>query len=828
MDKATGEACTFPGATASKTFVAEEANGSVELEFTFDASHLQRKVLVVFETLSYNGKVVATHQDLTDVAQTVEVEGPIVDIYVNKVWKGDDESSRPASITVKLLADGKDTGKTLLLSAENKWTGAFKDLEAKKNGKAIAYTVEEVGVAGYISTISGNGGRNVTITNSKPEIKTQASDQKDGDKYLENQGSVTVKDVVEYKGLIPGKEYTMEGQLVKKSDASVVTTATAKFTASESGAGKVELLFTFPADALKGEALVAFETCKYGEDEVAVHADINDEDQTVYVPEIGTTATDSQTGGHMANASEAVTIIDVVEYKALIPGATYTMEGQLHLKSDGEKTIGETVTKTFIADESGNGSVAMEFHLTAEEAASLKGESVVAFETVKENGKEIAVHADINDENQTVYFPEAKTNATDKVDGDKTVRPVEMATIVDEVTYTNLQLGKEYTISGSLHIKNADGSDGGVLVIDGKEVTATKTFIAYQANGSETLEFTLDASALNGRKVVAFEKVLHEGKVVATHEDIMDVAQTVEVKGINISVKKTWIGEAPNFLRLQLKRDGAAIELVTLSAYTNWSYEWKGLPADHEYEVVEVVPAGYVQTGMNVSKDNDGNYLVELENTGHPEVKINKTDMGGTEVDGAEIMVFGDDLELTWISKIGETMSFIAAPGVYTMIEINAPEGYQQVTTDIEFRVDLDGTVTVLTTLVEPAGAVEVRDGVLILKDEIEEMVTIPPVTEEETTKVNAETAVPTTEAEEEEEESPTVPEETTATIPPTEEVETTTREDAETVTPAPTTTRPSAPDTGDHSNIMMYVAMLGAAASGTGLLLGRRKKEEE
>ncbi|MBQ7145721.1 MAG: VaFE repeat-containing surface-anchored protein [Lachnospiraceae bacterium] len=827
MDKASGEACSFEGATASKTFVAETADGSVELEFTFDASNLQRQVLVVFETVTYNGKVVATHQDLTDADQTVEVESPVVDIYVNKIWKGDDITARPAYITVKLIANGVDTGKTLLLSLANNWTGSFTELQAKENGQDVIYTVEEVEVSGYISTVSGNGTRNITITNAKPSIETEATDQADGDKYLETQGTVTVKDVVEYKDLIPGKEYTMEGQLVRKSDGGLVTTASRSFTASESGNGKVELLFTFPVDSLKGEALVAFETCKFGEEEVAVHADINDEDQTVYVPEIGTTATDSQTGGHMANASEAVTIIDVVEYKALIPGATYTMEGQLHLKSDGEKTIGETVTKTFIADESGNGSVAMEFHLTAEEAAALKGESVVAFETVKENGKEIAVHADINDENQTVYFPEAKTNATDKVDGDKTVRPVEMATILDEVTYTNLQVGKEYTISGSLHIKNADGSDGGVLVIDGKEVTATKTFIAYQANGSETLEFTLDASALNGRKVVAFEKVLHEGKVVATHEDIMDVAQTVEVKGINISVKKTWIGEAPNFLRLQLKRDGAAIELVTLSAYTNWSYEWKGLPADHEYEVVEVVPAGYVQTGMNVSKDKDGNYLVELENTGYPEVKINKTDMGGTEVDGAEIMVFGDDLELTWISKIGETMSFVAAPGVYTMIEINAPEGYQQVTTDIEFRVDLDGTVTVLTTLVEPAGAVEVRDGVLILKDEIEEMATIPPVTEEETTKVNAETAVPTTEAEEEEE-STTVPEETTATIPPTEEVETTTREDAETVTPAPTTTRPSAPDTGDHSNIMLYVAMLGAATSGTGFLLSRRKKEEE
>ena len=70
-----------------------------------------------------------------------------------------------------------------------------------------------------------------------------------------------MKDVVEYTSLIPGREYTMEGQLVKKSDGkTVVATAKKTFTADKSGNGTVELTFTVDASKLAGERLVAFET----------------------------------------------------------------------------------------------------------------------------------------------------------------------------------------------------------------------------------------------------------------------------------------------------------------------------------------------------------------------------------------------------------------------------------------------------------------------------------------------------------------------------------------------------------------------------------------
>ena len=101
-------------------------------------------------------------------------------------------------------------------------------------------------------------------------------------------------------------------------------------------------------------------------------------------------------------------------------------------------------------------------------------------------------------------------------------------------------------------------------------------------------------------------------------------------------------------------------------------------------------------------------------------VSISKTDMYGTEIEGAVIVIKdaeGNEV-LRWTSD-KNVKSFEVAPGVYTLEETNAPEGYLKVETAIEFEVAADGTVTVLTTAVDPAGACEVIDGVLVLKDEL-------------------------------------------------------------------------------------------------------------
>ena len=90
------------------------------------------------------------------------------EVPVKKVWKDENnqDGKRPTSVTVKLLADGQDTGKTLELNAANGWTGSFTNLDADKGGTPIQYTVVEVTVAGYTSEITGDAASGFTITNS--------------------------------------------------------------------------------------------------------------------------------------------------------------------------------------------------------------------------------------------------------------------------------------------------------------------------------------------------------------------------------------------------------------------------------------------------------------------------------------------------------------------------------------------------------------------------------------------------------------------------------------------------------------------------------------
>ena len=120
-------------------------------------------------------------------------------VPVKKVWNDaeNQDGKRPDSITVKLLADGQDTGKTLELNKDNNWSGSFTDLDVNKAGKAIKYTIEEVSVAEYESKVTGDATTGFTITNSYTPAKTSVSVKKAWDDKDNQDGkrpaSVTVK-----------------------------------------------------------------------------------------------------------------------------------------------------------------------------------------------------------------------------------------------------------------------------------------------------------------------------------------------------------------------------------------------------------------------------------------------------------------------------------------------------------------------------------------------------------------------------------------------------------------------------------------------------------
>lgn len=79
MDKATGNPVVDESGetiTAEKTFKAKAAGGSVDVEFTFAATELYGKDIVVFEKIFCNDTEIASHENINDREQTVTVYAP--------------------------------------------------------------------------------------------------------------------------------------------------------------------------------------------------------------------------------------------------------------------------------------------------------------------------------------------------------------------------------------------------------------------------------------------------------------------------------------------------------------------------------------------------------------------------------------------------------------------------------------------------------------------------------------------------------------------------------------------------------------------------------
>lgn len=262
------------------------------------------------------------------------------------------------------------------------------------------------------------------------------------------------------------------------------------------------------------------------------HVTVTDNEQIIEItavndriPELKTTATVN--GEKEICATETFTLVDTVEYQHLIPNKVYILKGILMDKTTGKALVinSETVTAetTFIPSEP-NGTATVEFIF---DAKYIKADTdIVVFESLYKDGKELAVHADLEDEGQTitVKVPEIKTTA--KANGKKEITAKGEITIDDIVKYTNLTPGKEYKIVGTL----MDKSTGKAFEIDGKPVTSELTFIPEKSSGKVTVSFTFDSSAIKETtELVVFETLYRDNVEIAVHADLEDEGQTVKI-----------------------------------------------------------------------------------------------------------------------------------------------------------------------------------------------------------------------------------------------------------------------------------------------------------
>ena len=241
------------------------------------------------------------------------------------------------------------------------------------------------------------------------------------------------------------------------------------------------------------------------------------------IPEIKTNA--AVDGEKEICATEVFTLTDTVSYSHLIPGKEYVLKGTLMDKNTGKAFTenGEAVTaETVFTPETPNGTVTVSF--TFDSRLIKENTSLVVFETLYKDGKELAVHADIEDEDQTVKVtvPEIGTKAT--VNREKSATAKGDITIEDTVSYKNLTVGKEYTVKGIL----MDKATGNPFLVNGEEVTSEITFTAEKKDGEITVRFTFDGSTVTKQTdIVVFETLYRDGVEIAAHADIEDGGQTV-------------------------------------------------------------------------------------------------------------------------------------------------------------------------------------------------------------------------------------------------------------------------------------------------------------
>ena len=288
------------------------------------------------------------------------------------------------------------------------------------------------------------------------------------------------------------------------------------------------LIEELPCEANKGKELLSFEVSIYRHNvTVNLGTLTNDDIEIPEEPEIFTTAIDKESESNNAYVSKTTTIVDTVYYSGLAIGKEYTAKGILMDKSTSAPLVinGKQITaeKTFRAPTT-VGTVTMEFIF---DSSILKGKSVVVFETLYEDEKEIAKHTDIDDEGQTISFIEPTIGTTAKgKDGSKIIPLDKKAVVVDTVHYENLIVGVKYTLHGIL----MDKSTNKPLLIDGKEVTKKVTFTSQEPSGDVDVVFTFDSTIVAGKTLVVFETLEYESETIAEHRDITDEGQTVIIK----------------------------------------------------------------------------------------------------------------------------------------------------------------------------------------------------------------------------------------------------------------------------------------------------------
>ena len=467
------------------------------MTFAFDASDLKAKDKVVaFESLSLNGKELASHADIEDKSQTVTITKPEV------------------GTTAK---DGLDGNKTVIADAESTVTDKV-EYDHVLTGKAYTMAGILMDAKTGLPVLTGEGAKKYT----EDDLTKFTSGLMNVLGFQSNTYSIKVKD----------KDWGNGAAIVKNADGSytydasertenedgtwTVKTDTQTLTEQEDGTWKLTgLEGSGSATADGGTSSVRNIEETYKADEVEV----------------------TDNGIDWSNAKKLPTAsIDLAKVKA------YAEENKDLLSCLVYKTAEFTPEKE-------SGSIDMDYTFNSNDVIDrLSGETknLVVFEVMFKGSIEnasdetpvsiVASECDKDNEGQTVKLAPSTigTTATDKSDGDHELMAGKDAVITDEVKYEGLIPGKEYT----LHATLMDKKTGEPLKVADKGVTAELKFTPNSESGTVSINLgEFDATSLDGHTLVVFEELTKQSDIdgkttdvtVAEHKDINDEGQSVTV-----------------------------------------------------------------------------------------------------------------------------------------------------------------------------------------------------------------------------------------------------------------------------------------------------------
>ncbi|WP_229035145.1 Cna B-type domain-containing protein, partial [Streptococcus oralis] len=479
------------------------------------------------------------------------------EVPVKKVWNDSEnqDGKRPASIIVKLLADGQDTGKTLELNKDNNWSGSFTDLDVNKAGKAIKYTIEEVSVAEYESKVTGDSTTGFTITNSYTPGKTQVPVKKVWNDSENQDGKRPASIIV--KLLADGQDTGKTLELNKDNNWS------GSFTDLDvNKAGKaivysvVEVTVTGYNSDVIGDAVSGFTiTNSYTPETVNVKATKNWDDANNQDGKRPTKITINL----LADGQK----VDSKEVQAAADG-TWTVEFTKLAKYKDGKEITYTVTEEAVAEYE---STITDFTITNKYAPKAIDYKVTKVwnDANNQDGKRpesvtVQLYKKVgNADPVAVEGKKLTLTAKDKADANTWV-----------ASFTNLpqyEAGKEITYS----IKEVDVPAGYEASVTGQVVTNTHN---------------PDTVILSGTKVWK-DNNNQDGK---------------RTRSVKVQI---------------LKNDKEVVQEIEVSEATGWKFESKPLPKYEngkliEYKVKEVVVKGYTST---ITTEKEGKYTITNEYT---------------------------------------------------------------------------------------------------------------------------------------------------------------------------------------------------------------------